>query len=210
VTEAATGETVRSEDLGYDLHDGPGQLVTAIHLLAHGYADELPLDSQWRDRILRLATLARQAKWEMDRIARGLTLTTLAGDGEANTLRRLARQFESDSGITVLERVRGEPAMSPGEAMTVLRIAHQALMNSWRHSRCRAVRLEVLLEPRELLLTVSDDGVGLGRRWQRREGRLGVASMRRAAERALGALRIRANMPHGVTVEARIPRGVES
>jgi signal transduction histidine kinase len=207
VTEAAsTDRRTRDEDLGYDLHDGPGQLVTAIHLLAHGYADELPEDSAWRDRILRLADLARQAKWEMDRIARGLTLKTLAADDGSEALERLARQFESDSGITVLDRTRGGPDMTPEESGAMLRIAHQALVNAWRHSRCRAIRLDVSLDPAEILMTVSDDGVGLGRRWQRREGRLGVASMRRTAERALGALRIRGHSPHGVTVEARIPR----
>lgn len=200
----------RDEDLGYDLHDGPGQLVAAIHLLGHRYADELPADSRWRDRILRLVALARQAKWEMDRIARGLTLTSLVEGGEGDPLGRMARQFESDSGITVLDRIRGGPALAAEEAATVLRIAHQALMNAWRHSRCRTVRLEVLLEPAEILLTVTDDGLGLGRRWQRREGRLGVASMRRTTERALGALKLRANSPHGVTVEMRIPRRIHS
>lgn len=197
---------VQEEDLAYDLHDGPGQLVTAIHLLAHRYADELPADSLWRERVLRLVTLARQAKWEMDHIARGLTLADLAWRGNMESLRELARQFESDSGITVIDRVRGEPTLNPSEALSVLRIAHQALMNTWRHSRCNAVRLDLLLDPHEIVLLVSDDGVGLGRRWQRRDGRFGMASMRRAAERARGKISIRGSSPHGVTVEARIPR----
>ena len=205
MTEAATAGDLREEDLGYDLHDGPGQLVTAIHLLSHRYADEVPPDSLWRERMLRLATLAQQAKWDMDHIVRGLTLGNLAG-GDGSSLEKLAREFEVDSGITVLDQVRGSPPMRADEVLPLLRIAHQALMNSWRHSRCKAVRLEVSLHPREVVMTVSDDGLGLGRRWQVREGRFGVASMRRVAERASGRLTIRGNSPHGVTVEARIPR----
>ena len=205
---APTVARARDEDFGYELHDGPGQLVTAIQLLADRYAEELPMDSPWRDRLLRLVALAQQAKWEMDRISRGLTLTGLVETHE-DPLQGLARQFEADSDITVVERVRGKPAMTTEETTAVLRIAHQALMNAWRHSRCRAVRLQADLRPKEILLTVSDDGVGLGLRWQRREGRLGVASMRRIAERAGGALTVRASSPHGVTVEARIPRRIE-
>jgi signal transduction histidine kinase len=210
VKAASISGRERDEGLGYDLHDGPGQLVAAIHLLAHRYADELPADSPWKHRLLRLVALARQAKWEMDRLARGLTLTSLVEGGEGDPLGRLARQFESDSGITILDRIRGGPALTAEEATTVLRVTHQALMNAWRHSRCRAVRLEVLLEPAEILLTVSDDGLGLGRRWQRKEGRLGVASMRRTAKRALGTLKILGSSPHGVTVQMRIPRRIHS
>jgi two-component system NarL family sensor kinase len=207
VIDAASGSGLeRDEELGYELHDGPGQLVTAIHLLAHRYADDLPADSPWRGRLFRLVALARQAKWEMDRMARGLTLTVLT-EGQVNdSVSRLARQFELDSGITVLDQIRGAPSMSKGEAVSVLRISHQALMNAWQHARCSAMRLDVLLQPDEILLTVADDGIGLGRRWQSREGRLGMASMRRTAERARGTLKVGASSPHGVTVEARIPR----
>jgi signal transduction histidine kinase len=211
VTQAASGdEPVRDEELGLDLHDGPGQLVTAIHLLAHRYADELPEDSPWRDRFLRLVTLARQAKWDMDRIARGLAISRFIEEDDRDPLERLAAQLQADSGITMLHRIRGGPPMDAAETTTLLRIAHLALMNAWRHSRCKAIRIEVLLRRAEIVLSVSDDGVGLGRRWEFREGRLGMGSMRRSAERAGGSLSVRANSPHGLTVEARIPRGTRS
>jgi signal transduction histidine kinase len=146
----------------------------------------------------------------MDRIARGLTLTSILVEGDGHPLRQLARQLESDSGITVLPHMRGGPPMTEGETVTVLRIAHQALMNAWRHSRCRAIRMDVLLQATEIVLTVSDDGVGVRRRWEFREGRLGMASMRRTVERAHGTLNVRANSPHGVAVQARLPRSDES
>jgi nitrate/nitrite-specific signal transduction histidine kinase len=118
----------------------------------------------------------------------------------------LARQLEADSGITILFRMRGGPPLSEGETVALLRIAHQALMNAWKHSRCSAIRMDVHLHPGEILMTVSDDGVGVGRRWEFREGRLGMASMRRTVERVQGSLNVRANSPLGVTVQAQVPR----
>lgn len=205
-TTSASDSLEDQRDLGFELHDGPGQLMAGIALLAHQYAGTIPADSPWKSRLARFAELAETAKRQIDEVAYGLVHRGATQPGIRSALHDLARDFERDSGITVLVRFQGSAKPLKRETeKAVWRISHQAMMNAWRHAGCSAVRLELSFVPHEVALTVADDGVGLGRRWESREGRLGIASMRRAAARAEGALKMSGIQPHGVRVEARFP-----
>jgi signal transduction histidine kinase len=204
---AVAGERDR---IAADLHDSVGQLFVGIGLLAQRSADELPGDSPWARRFLRLAEVSREGKWVIDDAVRALAFVPTVRRGLVETLRALARSVASDSGLSVVVETTGRPRRLGVEAEQALyRVAHQSLANAWRHARCSTVVIEVAYEPTCVTVSVRDDGTGLVHRESREDaGRgFGMTSMRRGVVAVGGTLRVANRAPRGAVVEARVPVG---
>jgi signal transduction histidine kinase len=211
VEEAERERAVAAERqrIAEDLHESAGQTLVAIELLARQGAEEVPVDSPWHDRLRQFAELASRGKWEIDQTVRALAFFPAARVGLASSLRSLARSFQEDSSIEMMVDVIGRPRRLPLRVERALyRVAHEALSNAWRHSRCSIVRVEVAFSRDEIALSVTDNGVGLDCSMRHEARRSGIAIMRKAVEEVGGAFRIRNVKLHGVRVEARVARGV--
>jgi signal transduction histidine kinase len=196
------------ERLAADLHDSVGQLFVGITMLARRSADELPADSPWAARFGRLADLSRDGKWAIDDAVRALAFVPARRRALVEALRGLARSVSSDSGIDVVVAAEGRSRRLPDDVEQALfRVAHQALANAWRHARCGHVAVTVAYEPHAVRVTVTDDGTGLRRREDGTRTGFGLTTMRRAVVQVGGTLHVGDAVPHGVTVEARVPVG---
>jgi signal transduction histidine kinase len=208
VETAAAGRAVAAERerIASDLHDTVGQLFVAIGLLARRHAEELPWDSPWAVRTRRLAELADQGKWEIDQAVRALAFVPAARRGLGPSLRALGRSVAADSGIEVLVEVEGRAVrLAPRIEQALYRVAHEALINAWRHARCGVVRAELRFERDAVSLRIQDDGVGLQLRHPEDGVHMGIDGMRRAVNEVEGSIRVRTARPRGVVVEARVP-----
>jgi signal transduction histidine kinase len=94
--------------------------------------------------------------------------------------------------------------LGPARSGLLTKVAREALVNAAKHAGpCQlAVRVTVTRRGR-LLLSVTDDGVGVGRR--RREAGYGMAAMRRAVREHGGDLRLHAAATGGTRVSASLP-----
>ncbi|HEV2755936.1 MAG TPA: GAF domain-containing protein [Actinomycetota bacterium] len=206
--EAARGRELAQERdrIAADLHDTAGQLFVAIQLLARREAEKLSPDSHWAERFRRLAELADQGKWEIDQAIDALAFFPAARRGLVPAIKSLATSFGADSGLDVIVDVTGRPARLPAKAERALyRVVHESLANAWRHARCSVVRVALSFDKANVVLSVTDDGMGLTASIPDR-GRVGTNSMRRAITDVGGTFRIRNARPRGVVVEAEIPR----
>lgn len=93
---------------------------------------------------------------------RPLALDTL---GLAAALQDLADRAERDSGVEVtctLDGLTGLPdRFRPDAEVSVYRIVQEAVTNAVRHAACHRIELAVRAAPGRLLVSVSDDGIGL-------------------------------------------------
>ena len=94
--------------------------------------------------------------------------------------------------------------LAPRVEQAIYRVAHEALINAWRHARCGVVRAELRFERDGVTLRVQDDGVGLQLRHPDQGVHMGIDGMRRAMTEVDGSLRVRTARPRGVVVEARV------
>ena len=130
--------------------------------------------------------------------------------GLAEAIEHHARQFEARSGIGC-EVVRADAvALRSDRATTVFRIFQEILTNILRHARANAVRVDLQTEGAEIVLAVSDDGVGISAETLAQTKRLGVVGMRERALAAGGSLIIDSAPGCGTTVTVRIPQGDHS
>lgn len=193
-----------------DLHDTVGQIFVAIGLLARREVERMPEEVPGRDRIVRLANLSDGGKWELEQAIRALAFVPAERRGLVPAMRALGSSFQSDSGINILiETVGRIERLAPELERALYRIANEALTNAWRHARCSFVRVEITFSADEVVLRITDDGVGLGPRQRESGPGIGIMSMRRAMAEVNGKLHVRNAARHGVKVEARVERKAE-
>jgi signal transduction histidine kinase len=200
--------TVRDVMAG-DLHDTLAQYFVAVGLLARSDGERLPPDSRLAADLRRIAELADSGKWEVDQAMRALAYVP-GGDRPLSTaLTELAASFRQESGIRVLVDV--DPvgdAVGEDSARVLYRVAHEALVNSWRHGRASIVRMSVIARDDHIVLEVRDDGVGFGRHSGDRVSGVGLTMIRRLLNGVGGDLKVGNAKPRGALLVATVPAPV--
>ena len=87
----------------------------------------------------------------------------------------------------------------------VLLVVREALVNARRHSSARRVRIALGSTEEEIVVEVSDDGVGFDPR-QKSTQSVGLGAMRERAVLLSGRLEIFSEPAEGTTVRLRVPR----
>ena len=171
---------VEQERLGRELHDGTGQRLVAIGLLAAAAQRSLRHgDSAHAARMaVELERCAGEALDEVRGLVRGLAPLRLAPGSLSEALAALC------AGLGCRYTAQGRTGdLDADVALQLYRISQEALSNAIRHSGARTVDLLLRAEDQVLSLCVLDDGCGIGA--DVRQG-LGLSTMRfRAA--AIGA-----------------------
>ena len=193
--------------LGWSLHDGPIQDLMAIsHRLA-------ALGMEVEDHAPELAEL-RRAVIEQIHTLRQLCVQLRPGTldelGLRGALRALAIECEDMHGLAVTLRTRGGVDHLPDAvAVTLFRVAQEALANAARHSGAGQAWLELVHDDSGIILTVTDDGRGfqVPRRLSAlaREEHFGLLGIVERLKLVGGRLEVRSQPGEGTTVQAWLP-----
>lgn len=149
--------------IGYDLHDGIGQQLTAVEMLVQSLIRRVPSTDDLSHRVMgEISQLVRQSIAHVRSVSRGLAPTTPGGKGLADALEELAHVSQQASGIRC--QFHPGPTLSkldPLVATQLYRITQEAVNNAVKHSR--AGRIDIFLRQvgSNLSLAVEDNGRGL-------------------------------------------------
>ena len=193
-----------------DLHDGIGQLLTALKIqleLLEGETKSLP---EIRARVESARELSETALTEVRQLSHLLRPQMLDELGLESTLRWLARTFQKRTGIAVDIAFEGaESRENPDVETLVYRIVQEALTNVAKHSGAKAAAVTLRREEDRLLVRVEDRGGGfratdaLSERDEERG--FGVRAMRDRVEFLHGRFSLRSAPGEGTVVEAEVP-----
>jgi signal transduction histidine kinase len=201
ISEVAERERRR---LGQELHDGLCQHLTGTALTAQTLRQKLAARSAGEvaqaDQIVRYI----EEGIDMSRnLARGLFSPELEADGLMVALHGLAENmterhrvpcsFESD-GIVNVRDIQ--------VATQLYRIAQEATMNAIKHARAQQIDIRLEETEAELILEVSDDGVGLPN--ESRDDGLGLRLMTHGAALVGADFRVERRDTGGTTVRCRV------
>lgn len=196
------GQDGERRRLARDLHDGTGQVLiaAALHLdLALQSADEASM----RQRLAAGRALVDDAVNELRALSRDLHPPTLAQFGLAETLQVLARSLSGD-GLDIETRLDARLAELRADlAIGVYRIAQAALANVVRHANARRALLAVECEQRQLVMEISDDGVGF--QVSSTDNGVGLLSIRERAESLGGRVEIDSALGRGTRLRVTFP-----
>jgi len=165
--EAALREATMREQrrLGHELHDGLGQELTGLAMLAASLARSRSSSDPGLARELEeLSAIASKTIATCKNIARGLAPVDNAQGGLSDALRgltaELARQA-SDLEIVYSEDTAAAMVISVDACNHLFRIAQEALTNALAHASARTVRVQLSVDAASVCLEVSDDGRGI-------------------------------------------------
>ncbi len=190
-----------------ELHDETAQVLTAFSLNLAALQDHLPGDGEVRKMLIRLQALSRQMSQGIYRMVHDLRPAQLDDLGLVAALNYLSDEERKRTGIEVAFSISGaRQRLEPLVETVLFRVAQEALMNVARHAQVNKAAMELNFTPEEIILTVSDRGVGFDTRIDLIPPRgWGLAGMRERAESLEGDLIIESTSGAGTTVKAVIP-----
>ncbi len=212
-------QDVERKEIARDLHDEFGPYLFALRAHASALtqlADAAEPDLEvLRKHIGAMSDQVNALQQFNRRVLERLRPVGLAELGLADALAALMRLWrETHPGVEIKTSIspslggRGETA-----ELTIYRIIQEALTNVFRHARATRVDISVepaaarpgTVDPEAIMVSVRDNGAGLPADHRQGFGMLGM----RERVLALGGTMIVASTNHGVSVEARVPRGME-
>ena len=148
--------------IGHDLHDGLAQLLIGVKLMLEALKEKLASSGSKHAReAANAAALVTRAIAQTSELAQGLSPIRKGGRlGDA--LSHLARQSQELLGVHC-EVTRNDvpPGLGDDAATHLYRIAQEAITNAAKHAKPTRIELACERVRQDLVLTVTDDGVGL-------------------------------------------------
>jgi len=187
--------------IGQDLHDGLGQTLTGIGLIAQSLVARLEDEgSAYVDDMFEVTDLIKEADRDARNLARGLVPVELDENGLGNALQMLVENVESLFGINCSFQRQGIFHLQDTSAITNLyRIAQESVSNAIKHGRAENVEVRLVSDRNMYRLIVKDDGICFPETLPEDRG-MGVLIMKYRA-RVIGAtLEIKAGPRGGTTV----------
>jgi PAS domain S-box-containing protein len=153
------------ERIGRDLHDGLASLLSGISMMAKTL--ERTVQKGGQASIELLSEIRRLAKDGVDQaraLSQGLNPVDVAPDEFIEALREMAANAETVSGKRCyLDDPDEVEILKPEVATQLYWIAQEAVTNSVRHSDGDMIAVGVWHDSDDLMLSIRDDGVGLGK-----------------------------------------------
>jgi signal transduction histidine kinase len=195
-----------------ELHDETAQLLTAFSLNLAALQDQLPEDQFFRKTLVRLQSISRQMSQGVYRMVRDLRPAQLDDLGLVAALNFLADDEPKRTGVEVDFSITGvRQRLEPLVETVFFRVAQEALANVARHAQVKKTAMELSFAPDEVVLSVTDHGIGFDTRVDLLPPRgWGLAGMRERAESLDGELIIESAPGTGTVVKVVIPLRAQS
>jgi PAS domain S-box-containing protein len=190
------------ERIGQDLHDGLCQLLSGTKFKTTLLEQKLQAKAPAEAREARaLESLLNQAIEQARDIARGLHPVDLEARGLMSALEELASSVSNVYGITCACKFP-QPVLIHNHhiAKHLYRIAQEAINNAVRHGEASRIFVQLTADPDRYVLTIRDNGVGIGVRPKRKRGGMGLQLMNYRARTIGAALTFQTDPKGGTTV----------
>ncbi len=183
-----------------ELHDEIGQSLTALLLQVEGL-ERSAADEEEREELAELRQSARATLHQVREVARRLRPEVLDDLGLGKAISALCERLGGQSGIAIGCDIDAHlPQLAPEAELVTYRVAQEALTNTLRHSGAQRAAVTLELDDEDVLLTVADDGRGLGEA----EPGAGIQGMRERALLIGARFRIDPGTESGTVVRLRL------
>jgi PAS domain S-box-containing protein len=156
--------TAEQQKLGRDLHDGLGQELAGISLLASAIASSMRKAGRPEAAELEnLGSLAAQAVANCRALAHGLSPVTFASRGLREALTEMVGLLRDSFGLDArCEVLESAPIrLLPDALDNLYRISQEAVSNARRHGRAQSLQITLESDAAHVRLTIEDDGTGI-------------------------------------------------
>jgi signal transduction histidine kinase len=207
-------QEMERQRIARELHDATGQSLTAVALGLRGVESTLAADpAKAIAQLQELKIYSTDALGELRHIISDLRPSQLDDLGLVPTLQWYVQEFRKRYGIGAEFILEGERQRLPPEYEIVLfRIAQEALTNIGKHAHATQAIARLEFEPRQVRLTIQDDGRGFDPELVLRQARPAGWGLLGMQERALllgGEFQIESRPTGGTCIQVTAPLVVE-
>ncbi|MBI2817620.1 MAG: HAMP domain-containing protein [Acidobacteria bacterium] len=196
-----------------ELHDEIGQLLTSLKIDLSRLTSHCSTGEQVRKCTTLLSTAVEAMNQQIGsalnfvrRISSELRPGVLDRLGLAAALESQARDIEAHTDLAVqVEAEEIGPTLDETIAVTLFRIAQEALTNVVRHAHARVVEIHLKRTAEGIVLDIRDDGQGIRRDAVESSESLGIIGMRERATLVNGRLSVSGLPGQGTTVSVTVP-----
>lgn len=195
--------------IAHELHDEFGQSVTAIRSLALAIATQSN-QPPMKDAAQLISEEAARLYDAMHGLIPRLIPVSLDTLGLAETLENLVRDWQRrNPNITLSLRHELPSDLGPSVTLAAYRVVQEGLINALRHAQAEHIEIQLESQDDKMIVTVTDDGVGLPSSWLR-PGHFGLRGLTERVAHLGGQLSVQNREPHGVCLRATIPLATAS
>ena len=186
-----------------ELHDDVGQRLSLLMMQLERISRKLPAASPERRTLKHTLTELDELTRDVHELSHQLHSSKLLYIGLKPALRELCRQFATQHGTEVFEKLEDIPELPANVQFCLYRVAQEALNNVGKHSRARQASVQLGTTSDVVILEITDSGIGF-------ESNvpvvgLGIASMRERMRTAGGDLTITSAVGRGTKLAAIVP-----
>lgn len=193
--------------IGREMHDDLGQLLTGAAYLAGSLANRLAtVDQHASEQAAVLKGITQDAIKRARYISHSLIPFNVANRGLAQGLEQFAEDVTLVSGIPCDVHVSGDVEIIDFMIATNLyRITQEAINNAVKHSKASHLSIDLYADAKQILLTIADDGVGLPRDYEVEKQGFGMLNMHYRAQLIGARLSIDSGSGRGTKISLDLP-----
>jgi len=207
-----TGRLLQAQEeerrrLARELHDGLNQQLAMLTVELGVLARQVPDNqAQLRDGILNLRRRTEELSNDVRSMTHHLHPATLEHLGLVSALRGHCVDFSRHQRIHVRFTAPGEVGHMPREvALSLYRVAQEALRNVAKHSGAREAWVEIARRGHTLRLLVVDEGCGFAPSKTEGTVGLGLISIKERVQFVHGSLSVKSAPEQGTRIEVHVP-----
>ncbi len=187
--------------IGYELHDGLGQLLTGISFKNWGLERKLQKSfPKEAEDVSEISMLIAEAKEQVSRLSKGLSPVEMDREGLMAALETLASNNEKMFGIPCVFRC-DKPVLVHNKAAVIqlYRIAQEAVTNAVKHGKPDQIEISLTKKYSKITISIKDNGTGISGNPDRTNG-MGLKIMRHRAGIINASFEVRQNIGEGTVV----------
>jgi two-component system, NarL family, sensor histidine kinase UhpB len=201
-------------NIARDLHDELGQVLTAlkidVSMLKRSVLSGKPLNGVEAE-FKSITDLIDRITHSVKRISRGLRPEALEDLGIMEAIRYQVLEFGKRNNIDCdLHLPTSAPKLDNTLSITLFRIVQEALTNIMRHAQASSVQVQLEVQDEGLLLTISDDGVGISNNEIESSKSLGLIGLRERVRALKGRFSITGSPGGGTAITVMLPINKEN
>ncbi|MEX0602124.1 MAG: sensor histidine kinase, partial [Bacteroidota bacterium] len=193
-----------------EIHDGLGQILTAIKFNIEILEDTIRLNDEERKRVEDVKSLLDGVMTEAREISYNLMPSILDDFGLAPAVQHLCEQTSTRTGLKIRFQSHGlADRLHPSLETGLYRIIQEALNNITKHAEATTVEVQLIGTPASVRMMVEDDGKGIPAAdspvKNQGPGGMGLVGMRERVSSFRGTFHLESRPGHGTEIHVEIP-----
>lgn len=196
-------ETERKR-IASDLHDSIGSLLWAAKLNIGFLGRSLDLNGELKDSYNETMKILDQSIDSVKRISWELTPEAFQHTGLSSSIREMCSRLDG-KGLSLMFQEKGTGIFwKDDRALMVFRIVQELINNAVKHAKAKRIRVELDWRPQNLIIEVSDDGVGFKPNSTMGNG-LGWWNITHRSKKIGATVQVNENVQTGAAIELMVP-----